>query len=56
MEGTGTQTLESIVTSLDFSVLQDNVLMVIGASAATIFGIIAIKKGWAFLKAQIYGA
>ena len=49
-------TFSSVVSSLDFSAITDNILTVIGATAAFVVGIIAIKKGYAFLKRQIKGA
>lgn len=52
MENTATDLL-SVINSLDFSVITTNVLAVIGASAGFVIGLIAIKKGWAFLKSQI---
>ena len=49
-------TLQSVITSLDFSAIQENVLVAISASAAFVIGMIAIRKGYAFLKRQIKGA
>ncbi len=48
--------LADVVETLDFSVIQSNILMVIGASAAFVIGMIALRKGYAFLKKQIKGA
>ena len=48
--------LADVINTLDFSVIQDNILMVIGASAAFVIGMIALRKGYAFLKKQIKGA
>lgn len=52
----GGTTLSSIITGLDFGAIQDNILAVIGASAAFVVGMIAVRKGYAFLKKQIKGA
>lgn len=52
----GVTTLQSIISSLDFSVIQENVLVAIGASAGFVIGMIALRKGYAFLKRQIKGA
>lgn len=52
----GAVTFSSVVSSLDFSAITDNILTVIGATAAFVVGIIAIKKGYSFLKRQIKGA
>lgn len=52
MENTATD-LASVINSLDFSAITNNVLTVIAASAGFVIGLIAIRKGWAFLKSQI---
>lgn len=49
-------TLATVIKSLDFSAITQNVLVAISASAAFVVGMIAIKKGYAFLKRQIKGA
>lgn len=49
-------TLATVINSLDFSAVTENVLVAIGASAAFVVSMIAIKKGYAFLKRQIKGA
>lgn len=49
-------TLATVINSLDFSGITQNVLVAISASAAFVVGMIAIKKGYAFLKRQIKGA
>lgn len=49
-------TLATVIKSLDFSAVTENVLVAISASAAFVVGMIAIKKGYAFLKRQIKGA
>lgn len=48
--------LADVINTLDFSVIQDNILLVIGASAGFVIGMIALRKGYAFLKKQIKGA
>ena len=48
--------LADVVQSVDFSVVQSNILMVIAASAGFVIGMIALRKGYAFLKKQIKGA
>lgn len=50
------QDLATIIKGLDFSVITNNILVAIGASATFIIGMIAIRKGFAFLKKQIKGA
>ena len=50
------QTFADVINSLDFSVVSDNILLAIGASAGFVIGLIALKKGYAFLKRQIKGA
>lgn len=46
-------TFASVVSSLDFGAITSNILTVIGACAGFVIGIIAIKKGWSFLKGTI---
>lgn len=48
--------LQDVVSSLDFSAVTDNFLMVLGAAAGVVVGCIALRKGWSFLKSQIKGA
>ena len=48
--------LAEVIKSLDFSSVTQNVLVAISASAAFVISMIAIKKGYAFLKRQIKGA
>lgn len=48
--------LAEVIKGLDFSSITQNVLVAISASAAFVIGMIAIKKGYAFLKRQIKGA
>lgn len=56
-EGSTTvNSLADVVNTLDFSAVQNNILLVIGASAAFVIGMIALRKGYAFLKKQIKGA
>lgn len=47
--------LAEVIKGLDFSSITQNVLVAISASAAFVIGMIAIKKGYAFLKRQIKG-
>lgn len=49
-------TLADVVKGLDFSQINNNFLMVLGASATVVVGCIALRKGWSFLKSQIKGA
>lgn len=56
MEGNTVQSFGDVVKGLDFSVLTDNAFTVIGATAGVVIGLIALKKGWSFLKRQIKGA
>lgn len=49
-------TLQGVIEKLDYSAITENVLVAISASAAFVIGMIAIKKGYAFLKRQIKGA
>ena len=49
-------TFADVIKGLDFSVVSQNILLAIGASAAFVIGMIALKKGYAFLKKQIKGA
>ena len=56
MEGTQVQSFSEVVSSLDFTQITDNALYVIGASATVVVGMIALRKAWGFLKAQIKGA
>ena len=53
---TTTTSFQDVVDGLDFSVITDNALYVIGAAAGVVIGVLALKKGWAFLKSQIRGA
>lgn len=46
-------TLENVIQSLDFSAITNNVLTVISVSAGFVIGLIAIRKGWGFLKSTI---
>lgn len=46
----------SVVNSLDFGAITSNILTVISVSAAFVIGLIAIRKGFAFLKRTIKGA
>ena len=50
------QTFADVINGLDFSVVSDNILLAIGASAGFVIGLIALKKGYAFLTKQIKGA
>lgn len=50
------QSFGDVVNSLDFSVITDNAFTVIGAVAGIVVAMIALKKGWSFLKGQIKGA
>lgn len=45
----GSNDFASVVAKMDFSVLTDNYLIIIGAGAVGIFGYIALKKGWGAL-------
>lgn len=58
MESTTTTvtSLAQVINGLDFSAVTDNILVAIGASAGFVISLIAIKKGYAFLKRQIKGA
>lgn len=57
MEGSTTVTsLAQVINGLDFSAITNNILVAISASAAFVIGLIAIRKGYAFLKRQIKGA
>lgn len=49
-------TFADVIKGLDFGVVSQNILLAIGASAAFVIGMIALKKGYAFLKKQIKGA
>ena len=49
-------TFSSVVSSLDFSAITDNILTVISCTCGFVVGLIAIKKGYAFVKRQIKGA
>lgn len=49
-------TFAEVLKTLDFSAVSQNVLLAIGASAGFVIGMIALKKGYAFLKKQIKGA
>ena len=49
-------TFADIINGLDFSAVSDNILLAIGASAGFVITIIALKKGYAFLKRQVKGA
>lgn len=49
-------TFASVVQALDFSAITSNILTVIGATAGFVVGLIAIRKGYSFLKRQIKGA
>ena len=48
--------LADVIGSLDFSSVTSNILLAIGASAGFVIGLIALRKGYAFLKKQIKGA
>lgn len=52
MENT-TTSLASVIEAMDFSILTENILSVIGASAGVVLTLIAIRKGWGFLKSTI---
>ena len=56
MDATTVTSLQEVITNLDFSAITENVLVAISASAAFVIGMIAIRKGYAFLKRQIKGA
>ena len=57
MEGSTTVTsLAQVINGLDFFAITNNILVAISASAAFVIGLIAIRKGYAFLKRQIKGA
>ena len=49
-------TLQGVISGLDFSEISGNILAVIAASAGFVVGMIALRKGYAFLKKQIKGA
>lgn len=49
-------TFADVIKTLDFSLVSQNILLAIGASAGFVIGMIALKKGYAFLKRQIKGA
>lgn len=53
---TDVTTFADVLKGLDFSAVSQNVLLAIGASAGFVIGMIALKKGYAFLKKQIKGA
>lgn len=53
---TAVTSLGDVIKSLDFSAVTSNILVAISASAAFVIGLIAIRKGYAFLKKQIKGA
>lgn len=38
--------ISDVLTKIDYSVLTENYLLIIGAAAAGIFGFIALKKAW----------
>ena len=46
-------TFASVLSQVDMSAISNNILGVIAAVAVPVIGIIAIKKGWSFLKGQI---
>lgn len=50
------QTFSDVISNLDFSLVSENILLAIAASAGFVIGMIALKKGYAFLKRQIKGA
>ncbi len=49
-------TFMSVVQGLDFGAITTNILGVIGSCAGFVVGLIAIRKGWSFLKRTIKGA
>lgn len=49
-------TFADVIKTMDFSAVQNNILLAIGASAGVVIAIIALKKGYSFLKRQIKGA
>lgn len=49
-------TFAQAIQNLDFSAVSENILLAISASAGFVIGVIALKKGYAFLKKQIKGA
>lgn len=49
-------TFADAIKSIDFGAVSDNILLAITATAGVVVGIIAIKKGYAFLKRQVKGA
>lgn len=38
--------IQDVLAKIDYSVLTDNYVLIIGAAAAGIFGFIALKKAW----------
>ena len=49
-------TFSDVISNLDFGSVSENILLAIAASAGFVIGMIALKKGYAFLKKQIKGA
>lgn len=52
----GLNDFKQVVDGIDFSILTDYTGYVIGAVAGVVIGLIALKKGWSFVKRQIKGA
>ena len=49
-------TLADVINGADFSAITQNILLVIGASIGTVVAIIAVQKGYYFLKRQLRGS
>lgn len=56
MDVSNVTTFADVIKNLDFSAVSENILLAIGATAGVVIGIIALKKGYSFLKKQIKGA